>query len=242
MATINITYPTCWQELTQAQLRYVFYLLSTEKYTPAQIQTLTLFRWAGIEVISPEGDGFLIRYEGQPVRLTALQIAEILPQISWLTQLPLVPVRLERIGGHRPVVNPDLSGLSYESFIICDNYYQGYLHTQNRDHLGSIAAILYGAQSIRLQPEEYISIFYWFASAKASLARRFHHFFVPAAVNNLTSNLRERLQTNFDNQLRALTGGDITKEDAILHMDLFRALTELDAQAREFEELKKQTH
>ena len=39
--------------------------------------------------------------------------------------------------------------------------------------------------------------------------------------------------------IRALTGGDITKEERIMKMDTWRALTELDAKAREAEELRK---
>ena len=40
-------------------------------------------------------------------------------------------------------------------------------------------------------------------------------------------------------QIRALTGGDITKEATIRQMDTHRALTELDAKAREAEEYRK---
>lgn len=40
-------------------------------------------------------------------------------------------------------------------------------------------------------------------------------------------------------QIRALTKGDITKEKEILSLDTWRALTELDAQAKEYEEMKK---
>lgn len=41
-----------------------------------------------------------------------------------------------------------------------------------------------------------------------------------------------------DTQLRALTGGDATKEAAVLRLDCWRALTELDATAREAHEFK----
>ena len=44
-----------------------------------------------------------------------------------------------------------------------------------------------------------------------------------------------------DTQIRALTKGDITKEREVLQMDVHRALTELDAQAKEYEELKRET-
>ena len=42
-----------------------------------------------------------------------------------------------------------------------------------------------------------------------------------------------------NNQIRALTKGDITKEAQVLAMDVWRALTELDAQAKEYDELKR---
>jgi hypothetical protein len=47
------------------------------------------------------------------------------------------------------------------------------------------------------------------------------------------------LQDVVDSQLRALTKGDITKEKEILAMDTWRALTELNALAREYEELNQ---
>ena len=44
-----------------------------------------------------------------------------------------------------------------------------------------------------------------------------------------------------NNQIRALTEGDVTKENEILALDTWRALTELDAKAREAEEFKLKT-
>ena len=48
------------------------------------------------------------------------------------------------------------------------------------------------------------------------------------------------LRTAMNAQIRALTGGDITKEAVILQMDCWRALTELDAKAQEAQELRNQ--
>ncbi len=42
-----------------------------------------------------------------------------------------------------------------------------------------------------------------------------------------------------DAQIRALTKGDITKEEHILSLPAHRALTELDALAREYDELNR---
>ena len=40
-------------------------------------------------------------------------------------------------------------------------------------------------------------------------------------------------------QICALTGGDITKEKEVLEMDCWRALTELNAKAKDNEDLEK---
>ena len=41
-----------------------------------------------------------------------------------------------------------------------------------------------------------------------------------------------------DAQIRALTKGDVTKEGEILQLDTWRALTELNAQAKEYKQLQ----
>ena len=43
-----------------------------------------------------------------------------------------------------------------------------------------------------------------------------------------------------DAQIRALTKGDITKEKEILSLDTWRALTELNAQAKEYKQINAQ--
>ena len=61
--------------------------------------------------------------------------------------------------------------------------------------------------------------------------------FEPVAAEDMQAHL----QNIMDTQIRALTKGDITKEREVLQMDVHRALTELDAQAKEYEELKRET-
>ena len=76
-------------------------------------------------------------------------------------------------------------------------------------------------------------------------ARRFSDFFQPAsaqAENLLGSspNIGKQLQESMDAQIRALTKGDITKEKEILSLDTWRALTELNAQAKEYKQINAQ--
>lgn len=103
-----------------------------------------------------------------------------------------------------------------------------------------MAAVLYDSPTIKLLPEERISIFYWFASVKALFARKFTHFFMSAPMSK-SLDLERQITETMNAQIRALTKGDITKENTVLKMDVWRALTELDAQAADREELKKQT-
>ena len=51
----------------------------------------------------------------------------------------------------------------------------------------------------------------------------------------------QRLQTAMDNQIRALTKGDVTKETEVLNTDTLRALTELNAMAREYQDLERES-
>lgn len=239
MKTLNIILPTCWQELTPSQLRYAYYLLS-QNITAAELKTYALVRWAPLTDVAKTDEGIFCHYQGQPYFLTSVQIAEAIAALAWLERLPLFPVRLPSIGKLQPV-EADLSGLSFEAFLILENLYQGYLVTKDAALLSEMAAHLYQSDKpVGLLPEEQTSIFYWYASAKQLIARRYKHFFVTAEEAS-TEAMQARLQQAMNNQIRALTKGDITKEAQVLQMDVHRALVELDAQAREYEELKRET-
>lgn len=225
--TINITVPTSWPELNQKQLRYAYFLLSSGQYEPDQIKALCLIRWGKLnreqlEVLKPE------------------QIAAFLPMMDWLVTIPATPVRLDEIQGHEAKYNAKMHGLEFENYLIIEAQYQGYLYRKDIAFLNAIASILYGAD-LHLTPVEAYSVFVWVASVKQLFASRFSSFFVPSAVSQEETDrsIHERIIKSRDTQIRALTKGDITKEAEIMKMDVWRALTELDAQAEEYNELKR---
>lgn len=247
---INLAVPQGWHELSDAQLRYAFGLI-VKSYTSDEIKTLCLCRWSGLSVrhrhnrdFSADAErqaDFVCRLGKRTFRLTALQIAELLPALDWLDNIPPQPVCISRIGRHRPFA-PDFADVAFEKFIICDNLYQGYLATQRDDLLAQLASILYqSATPIPLSPAEKISAFYWFASVKDHFARLFPNFFQTASQSdNLLGGDRlptgVQIQQSVNAMIRALTKGDITKEREILALDTHRALTELDAQAKEYKD------
>lgn len=237
--TIDLSIPKSWQELSDKQLRFVYRLLNGN-YSLAQVKTMCLIKWGKMRVLRQEGALFIMRYKKQVFPISALQIAEAIQNMEWLGNFPQFPVRLSRIGFHRPV-RADFQDVSFEDFLTLDNLYQGYLQTQNKQLLQEMACILYKSRFIKLNQEEATSIFYWFTSMKRYFANLFSHFFTNAQEGTGTSLSFKHLQENMNTQIRALTGGDITKERDVLRMDCWRALTELDAKAKDYEDLQKQT-
>ena len=236
---IDLSVPKSWQELPDKELRFVYRLLNSN-CTLTQVKVRCLLRWAGMKVVRQEGALFIMRYKKQVFPISALQITEAISNLEWLGDFPPVPVRISRIGFHR-AVRADLQNVSFEDFLTLDNLYQGYLQTQKEDLLHDMALILYQARFIRLTKEEATCIFYWFTSVKRYFASLFTNFFSSATDGEAFSPSYKQLQDNVNTQIRALTGGDITKEREVLRMDCWRALTELDAKAKDYDDLQKQT-
>lgn len=237
--TIDFSFPKDWNELSDKQLRFVFSLLARDFATP-EILTLCLLRWNKTKVIGRLDDGSFLLKKGRTFfRTTPLAIAETLSLISWLGSLPKSPVRISVIKGKK-ALPADFSDVPFQTFIICDNLYQGYLSTQNDNLLDQLGAALYGG-SIRFKPLERINCFFWFASLKETFARKYSDFFQPLNSScddgNLLGSSSPSVEDAMNAQIRALTKGDVTKESLVLALDTHRALTELNAQAREYHEL-----
>ena len=218
--TIDFHVPQGWHELGDKQLRYVYELIAAEHSTD-EIKTLCLLRWSDTKVIGRQDSGSYLLKKGKVLfEVTPLTLAELLPALDWLSNLPTVPVRLSKINR--------------------DNLYQGYLSTQNDELLDQLGATLYG-KSMAFKPHERISFFYWFAALKDSFAQKFSDFFQPiaeaASGGNLLGSSATSVEDAMNAQIRALTKGDVTKEAEVLALDTHRALTELNAQAREYKEL-----
>lgn len=240
--SINFIVPQCWHELSDKQLRYVYQLLANE-FATDEVKTLCLLQWSGTKVIGRQDSGAYLLKKGKILfEVTPLTLAELLPHLEWLGSLPTVPVRISKINRQHALA-ADFSEVPFETFIICDNLYQGYLQTQNDELLDQLGATLYG-KSMTFKPYERINIFYWFAALKDTFSRKFPDFFQPidaATGGNLLGSSASSVEDAMNAQIRALTKGDVTKEAEVFALDTHRALTELNAQAREYKELNAKT-
>ena len=240
--SINFIVPQGWHELSDKQLRYVYQLLANE-FATDEVMILCLLQWSGTKVIGRQDSGAYLLKKGKILfEVTPLTLAELLPHLEWLGSLPTVPVRISKIN-RQHALPADFSEVPFETFIICDNLYQGYLQTQNDELLDQLGATLYG-KSMTFKPYERINIFYWFAALKDTFSRKFPDFFQPidaATGGNLLGSSASSVEDAMNAQIRALTKGDVTKEAEVLALDTHRALTELNAQAREYKELNAKT-
>ena len=151
------------------------------------------------------------------------------------------PVHLQRIGRH-VAVDAMLHRVPFEHFLTLENYYQGFLSTADNALLREMALLLYvdkkgrRPQNIKLKEEELLSVFLWFAAVKNRFTAVFPHLFRPAeASGDGAANMLDVMNA----EIRALTGGDITKEREVLNMDCWRALTELNEKAHEAQEMNE---
>ena len=149
--------------------------------------------------------------------------------------------------GRATAIEADFHGVPFSTFISADNYYLGFLHNKNEALLKELATLLYPkVKKSQLTTPLLLNAFYWFSSQKHCFARLFPHFLQPMSSSSedllgYAPPIGEVLRTAMNAQIRALTGGDITKEEAVFSMDTWRALTELDAKAKEVEDIKRQT-
>lgn len=240
--SINFQIPASWSELGDKQLRYVYQLIAIDMSLD-ELKTLCLMQWGGAKVIGKQYNGAYLLKKGKYVfEVTPLTIAQLLPHLAWLGEMPDVPVRPVKLK-HRPAIAADFQNVPFETYIVVDNLYQGYLQTRSDDLLDELASVLYPGIKTPLTPDERIAIFYWVASLKDHFARRYPDFFQPAesvANGNLLGSTALSVEAAMNAQIRALTKGDVTKEAEVLALDTHRALTELNAQAKEYKELNQQ--
>ena len=247
MKTFNITLPTSWAELTDKQLHMVYSLFARD-LSSSEVKTLCLMKWNGLKVLSQLPDKrFIIKRGKEEVVLSTRQIQQATSVLDYLDSFASMPVRIAQIGKYH-ALPADFEKVPFEQFLFVENLFQGYLNTQSDELLLQMAQVLYASDHVKPDKAHLVGIFYWMASLKQYFAGLFSNFYKPAEANNDgnllgsgQSDLYNQLRDSTNAMIRALTGGDITKEAAIIKMDTWRALTELDAKAREVEEIKKAT-
>lgn len=239
--TLQFRLPTSWPELTDEQLRIILAVMA--HYSLDRAKTVIFLRLTGIKVHRKTAAGWICSvrtgwFRKKRFFLQLYEVAFFLRQLAFLDSF-CTPCRLARLHGLK-AIDARLHGLPFGEYLIAENLYQGYLSTGETSLMNDMAALLYRCSDgstprrIRLSATEQMGVFVWWNGVKNLFEQQFRHLFQPVAPG-----AQVNMQQVMDMQIRALTGGDITKETQILNQDCWRALTELDAQAAEAEEYYK---
>lgn len=241
--TVHISLPRSWSDLTQRQLRYVFFCMGTFNITTAKIYILC--RFTGISIVRRCANGILCT-TGDKVKPVFLiltwQMAEILKALDWLMQPNYTPVRMDSINNLQ-AVDSRLHGVSFMNYLKLENFYQGFIKTHKLSLLRQMFDMLYVDKDGNSDPDKEIrpwelqSVFLWYQSIKNFFSSQFPDFF--SRVDSSEDIEETDMMRVMNAEVRALTGGDICKEEQVLSSDCWRALTELNEKAREAREWKE---
>lgn len=252
--------PKGWEELTAEQLRYVIRLLwlyNGHADWQQRVQTASFLHFCNIEVVSHTDQGWLCRERrhGATFLLDPELLPSIMQHVEWMTETERMTVRIEQVEGHK-AVDFELRTLKFGNYLKAENSFQSYLAGKDTVSLIWLARQLYKVPDKEDGSDEEIELydkgiaaqfadeilmgaFLWFNAAKQLLGEQFPNFLKPASgkQEDIT---QESLIESMRAQIRLLTKGDVTKQKYILEeTDTWTALAELDALAKEAEEIKR---
>ena len=237
---LKLDVPTSWQELSEEQQRKVLEELGSTYPTLAKTRMVMYF--SGIHIKERNGSELICYLDNGHVFVMQTW------QWHWLVERMSF---VDSYKGYRPLPNIGrlqpveemLHDVPFKAYLAMEKYYQGFLRNKNTELLEKLGRLMYMDgeeynQAQHFSEGERLNCFLWFANTKESLVKFFPNYFKPAGSNNGKVTQYDIL-AQMNMQIRALTGGDITKEKEVLDMDCWRALTELDAKALDAIEIRK---
>lgn len=238
---LSIELPKGWHELTEQELDAVLEVMGTCSANTAQLGVFC--RLTGLKILRENPDGFLcsIKVSDTTLRLsiTADRMCSLVQPLDWVFVPGNYPVRPATMRGAR-AVDAQLHGVRFADWLYLENHYQGYMQSQAPEAVAAMASKLY----LGLEPDallsapEVFAVVNWYTQIKGLFADLWPRFFKPAGGAGATD--ARAMRELMDNEIRALTAGDITKESVVFDTDCWRALTELEHKAREAEEFNAQ--
>jgi nitrogen regulatory protein PII-like uncharacterized protein len=161
---------------------------------------------------------------------------------------------IQRIGKFIPVES-QFENVILSQYLEAENFYQAYIFTKNDMHLSSLMATLYYKKGESYnndrtlkrskyfqkssQITKYISVM-WFMGVKEFFAHKYKYLFAPDKSHSSDEDEEPQppdMYAIIQNQIRALTNGDITKREAVLNSLTWDALEELNNKVREVKQM-----
>ena len=249
---LQLACPRSWAEMTQEQMRYALHVIGCGMYSSIEGRTLMLLHFTGIEVLNKTPGGWTcsvsIEDDGKKKTkrhfffMQSWQVQDMIGQLSFVGSYENFGCGLDTAGEFK-AADKLLSGYQFGWFLSCERKYQAYLKTKEFRFLEDLARMMFmdgdspvgdGQKEMEVDTALGMSVFFWYSWIKLEFSKLFPHFFKPVDKMGGEFSFLE----SYNAQIRALTDGDVTKEEAVKQIECKRALTELDAKAREAEDFK----
>lgn len=234
--------PSKWADLSPRQFRLVCSLFAAD--IPADcfdsILFLRLARLRAIAAASGE-DGPVVQSGRRIFMLRHDAGGLACDSVAWVHEVAPLDALRHLVGTvHKSAVDLRLKDLSFGAFVAADSSYAGYVSTGKPELADRIVRTLW-PRIRKIRNWHRPAAVIWFSAVKSWLADVYPDLFAEpdredmfASRGSSPADVRKSVNV----QIRALTKGDITAEERVLAAPLHRALTELDALAREYKEFK----
>ena len=254
----NFEAPSSWAELSEDQLRYVLSVMSIH-HDRIVIKCYLLARFCGLTVhkytrtgwkcsvkcdeSGENGDSKTGKVRERVLYISAAEILSLLKKFDFIDKFTDFRPLQRASDVLLTAVDSMLHDVSFYDYLNIEKNYQLFMLNQEDKFLSKMAHLMYRTadgsadETAHFEPYELLGVFMWFSSVKEYFAANFTHFFKPAREGGELR--RVDILPAMQAQIRALTDGDVTKQQAVYNTDCWAALTELDNKAREAEEFKE---
>lgn len=254
----NFKAPSSWAELSEDQLRYVLSVMSIH-HDHIVIKCYLLARFCGLTVhkytrtgwkcsvkcdeSGENGDAKIGKVRERVLYISAAEILSLLKNFDFIDKFTDFRPLQRASDVLLTAVDSMLHDVSFYDYLNIEKNYQLFMLNQEDKFLSKMAHLMYRTadgsadETAHFEPYELLGVFMWFSSVKEYFASNFTHFFKPAREGGELR--RVDILPAMQAQIRALTDGDVTKQQAVYNTDCWAALTELDNKAREAEEFKE---
>lgn len=239
---MDIRVPSCWDDLDDRFLRYVFSIRDT--MPSRELKAWIFLRFAGIHILGEYKDGFAMANAANESFYMPLSVlAEIFETMNWLDTHPhFSQPRLLGFDGFEHI-DSLLRDVPFSTYLKMENLWQAILLNADRPNIlhqlfSDLDRLAYSPPSVHaLKPREpkvvETALSCWMCDIHTYFYAKWPHLFRHAAG---AGEQPPSMESVMNAEIRALTDGDITREAAVLQSDTWRALTELNEKAREAQE------
>jgi hypothetical protein len=244
MNEINLTVPKRYSEMSFEQTKYVCLLLSGNE-TEEAIWTKCFIRFTGIKPLTAdENSYYFVQKSTKKLFSLAYEEVNYFSKMLKFTTRDYTGIKpISTIKGCRSC-DQLLRDIDFGVYLEIENFYQAYLFTKEDKYIGRLMAALYTKKGKRkpnfekCTPTEKLWTIMWIVGIKSYFSRKFSYLFERATPTEQGEEpTAPDMYSIIQNQVRALTDGDITKREKVLKSNTWDALEELNNKIREVKQM-----